>query len=251
MGAVGHPNWQVAWTDMCGLRSQRQVFLYSIPGNSKVYRPTKRKVFDVDRTGEVWRLVSTKLTLVGEIVCQDGDLKIIKQKEHTMRVADKIAAKKAQAKSNKAPAKVAKPAKPAAKGKPAKVVKKKRAAKPAIVYTPIKEEMNKSALLNYLSEETEVELKAVKAIMLKLEETICGSLAPKGVGVFTLPGVCKFVTKKIPAKKVPARKAGTMVRNPRTGEESPAEARAAYTKPATVKVKVKALTKPRKAAIPA
>ena len=124
---------------------------------------------------------------------------------------------------------------------------KKRVREPLEV-TPIKDKMTKSELSNYISEETEFDLKTVKSIMAALEGAILGSLAPRGIGEFTLPGVCKFVTKKIPAKKVPARKAGTMVRNPRTGEETPAEARAAYVKPATVKVKIKPLNNSRRAA---
>ena len=148
--------------------------------------------------------------------------------------------------------KVVKPAKKAAAKQtkaPAKKVSKKRVAKVHEPVTPIKETMNKSELFNHLAESTEVDLKTVKKIMAELEATMLGSLAPKGAGEFTLPGVAKFFTRKVPAKKVPARKAGTLVRNPATGEMVKAEARAAFTKPATVKVKVRALSKIKKAAI--
>jgi len=45
-------------------------------------------------------------------------------------------------------------------------------------------------------------------------------------------------------RKVPARKAGTLVRNPATGEMQPAAA-----KPASVRVKIRALSKLKGAAI--
>jgi hypothetical protein len=66
-----------------------------------------------------------------------------------------------------------------------------------------------------------------------------GSIHPKGLGEFTLPGLLK-----VTLRKVPARKAGTLVRNPATGEMQPAAA-----KPASVRVKIRALSKLKGAAI--
>jgi nucleoid DNA-binding protein len=121
------------------------------------------------------------------------------------------------------------------------VKKTKRAPREVVPVKPIKEEMTKSELMNFLSEESGIEAKDVKKVMTKLEEAILGSLAPKGVGNFTLPGLVKFITRK-----VPARKAGQLVRNPATGEMVKGKA-----KPASVRVKARPLTKIKKAAIPA
>lgn len=43
------------------------VYVYAINSRCRVVKPTKEQVPDVDRTGEVWRLVPTKLKRVGEI----------------------------------------------------------------------------------------------------------------------------------------------------------------------------------------
>jgi hypothetical protein len=61
---------------------------------------------------------------------------------------------------------------------------------------------------------------------------------PRGLGEFTLPGLLK-----VNLRKVPARKAGTLVRNPATGEMIKASA-----KPASVRVKIRALSKLKSAA---
>jgi hypothetical protein len=56
-----------------------------------------------------------------------------------------------------------------------------------------------------------------------LESVMLGSVHPRGVGEFTLPGLCK-----ITQRKVPARKAGTLIRNPATGEMMKGAAKARY-----------------------
>ena len=66
-----------------------------------------------------------------------------------------------------------------------------------------------------------------------LENVFLGSVHPRGVGEFTLPGLLK-----VTLRKVPARKAGTLVRNPATGEMVKAAA-----KPARVRVKIRPLAK--------
>ena len=65
-----------------------------------------------------------------------------------------------------------------------------------------------------------------------------GSVHPNGAGEFMFPGLFKVVLRK-----VPARKAGTLVRNPGTGEMMKAAA-----KPASVRVKIRALAKFKAAA---
>ena len=129
-----------------------------------------------------------------------------------------MATKKARAtKAKKAPAKKA----------PAK---KTGAAKSAA--KPIKAALNKSALVARLADSAGVEPKAVKAVLAALEETTLASVSKKGAGEFTLPGLLKVTAQKVAAK--PKR----FGKNPFTGEEQWFAA-----KPATVKVKVRALKK--------
>jgi nucleoid DNA-binding protein len=133
----------------------------------------------------------------------------------------------------KKPAK--KPAKKAAKKSVAKSVKrapakKAAAAKPAV--KPIKTALNKTSLVAHLVDASGVESKSVKAVLAALEATTLAAVSKKGVGEFTLPGLMKVMAQKVPAK--PKR----FGKNPFTGEEQWfAE------KPATVKVKVRALKK--------
>ena len=98
---------------------------------------------------------------------------------------------------------------------------------------PIKEKLTKSALLNLIAERTELSRKQVDSVLKELEAIMMGSIHPKGVGEFMFPGLFK-----IALRKVPARKAGTMIRNPSTGEMMPAAA-----KPASVRVKIRPLAK--------
>lgn len=140
--------------------------------------------------------------------------------------------------------KIVKPTKPTKAVKStktvAKVVKKPvKKVKEVIKLKPIKETMSKTELQNYLSEQTEVDTKSVKLILASLEDTILRSMSPGGAGEFTLPGIAKFLTKK-----VAARKAGVLVRNPATGEMMKGKA-----KPASVRVKIRSLSKVKKAAI--
>jgi hypothetical protein len=89
----------------------------------------------------------------------------------------------------------------------------------------------------------------VKSVLEALKVTMQGSLAPRGAGEFVMPGLFKVVTKKIAARKVAAIKKGTEVRNPRTGETYAHEGRKAYTKPATVKVRVRPMAGLKNAAL--
>lgn len=99
--------------------------------------------------------------------------------------------------------------------------------------------LTKSALINLISEQNDLTRDTAKAVFATIENAILGSVHPRGVGEFTLPGLLK-----VSLRKVPARKAGTLVRNPSTGEMMPGAA-----KPASVRVKIRALSKLKTAAI--
>lgn len=118
---------------------------------------------------------------------------------------------------------------------PAKVTAAKKApAKPAAAKTqPVKEALTKSALVNLIAEKNGVTREVAKGVLATIENAMTGSIHPKGVGEFTLPGFLK-----ISLVKVPARKAGTLVRNPSTGEMV-----AGAAKPASMRVKIRALSK--------
>jgi nucleoid DNA-binding protein len=125
-----------------------------------------------------------------------------------------------------------------AKAKTTKAVAKKASKPDAATVRPIKETMTKSALINLIAEQNELPRKTAAAVYATLEGAFLGSVHPRGVGEFTLPGLLK-----VSLRKVPARKAGTLVRNPATGEMVKASA-----KPASVRVKIRALSKLKTAA---
>jgi len=135
-------------------------------------------------------------------------------------------------KASKAVAKKAAPKKAPAKA-PVKAPTKVAAAKPK----PIKDVLSKSALVAHLSETTELAAKDVRAVLAALETTVQGSISKKGAGAFTLPGLLKITAVSVPAK--PKRKGI----NPFTGQEQVFAA-----KPASVKLKVRALKKLKDAA---
>jgi nucleoid DNA-binding protein len=111
------------------------------------------------------------------------------------------------------------------------------AAKPAAL-KPIKETLGKSALVSQLSSHSGVEPRSVKAVLASLEATIAATLHKNGARIFTLPGVLKATAVSVPAK--PKRKG----KDPFTGEE-----RMFAAKPASVKVKIRALKKLKNAAL--
>lgn len=138
--------------------------------------------------------------------------------------------------------KVTKPTKTTKAAKPTKAAvttKKSGGYAKGLGLKPVTETMSKSALLTHISTDSGVDLKMVKKVMASLENLILSSIMPGSVGEFTLSGIAKITTKA-----VPARKAGTLVRNPATGEMVKAAA-----KPASVRVKARVLSKPKKAAI--
>jgi hypothetical protein len=137
----------------------------------------------------------------------------------------KVPAKKAAA-TNKA-------TKTAPAGKAAKAP-----ARPLATVKPIKEAFNRTSLISHLAELAEVEVKAVKAIMASLEATILAAVHKKGLGSFTLPGLLKVNVINVPAKK---KRTGI---DPFTKQE-----RVFAAKPATVKIKTRALKKLKDAAL--
>ena len=125
--------------------------------------------------------------------------------------------------------------------KTAKTPATKKAAAPAKSTSdlkPIKTAFTKSALTSHLAEHAGVEPKSAKAVLAALESTILASVHKKGLGEFTLPGLLKVVAQNVPAKK---KRFG---KDPFTGEE-----RWFDPKPATVRVKFRALKKLKDAAL--
>lgn len=159
-----------------------------------------------------------------------------------MATATKAAKKVVATKKAPAAKKVAAVKKPvAAKKAPAakKVVaaKKAPAAKKAVGHTPIKETFTKVTLAAHLAEQSQVEPKAVKAVLAALESVVLGAVHKKGAGEFTLPGLLKLSVQSVPAKK---KRFG---KDPFTGEERWFDA-----KPASVRIKARALKKLKDAA---
>ena len=117
--------------------------------------------------------------------------------------------------------------------------KKTSAKQPTAKIQPVKEALTKSALVNLIAENNGVTRDVAKGVLATIENVMMGSIHPRGVGQFTLPGILK-----ISLLKVAARKAGTLVRNPSTGEMVPGAA-----KPASMRVKIRALAKLKAATV--
>jgi nucleoid DNA-binding protein len=132
-----------------------------------------------------------------------------------------------------APAKTTK-AKAAAPAKAARPVVK---AAPAAL-KPIKSAFNKSSLAAHVAEQSGVDAKSVKSVLAALEGAMLMSVNKKGLGEFTLPGLLKVVVHNVPAKKK------RMGKDPFTGVE-----RMFAAKPASVKIKTRALKKLKDAAL--
>lgn len=124
----------------------------------------------------------------------------------------------------------------AKKSKPAK---KAAAKKSPAAIRPVKQRLTKSAMLSLIAERSELSRAQVASVMEELEAIMLGSVHPNGAGEFMYPGLFK-----IALRKVPARKAGTLIRNPATGEMMKAAA-----KPASVRVKIRPLAKLKTAAV--
>jgi len=120
----------------------------------------------------------------------------------------------------------------------AKNMTTKKTSKPETSVRAVKETLTKSALINLIAEQNDIPRKTAVGVFNTLESVMLGSVHPRGVGEFTLPGLLK-----VTLRKVPARKAGTLIRNPATGEMMKGAA-----KPASVRVKIRALKKLKTAA---
>ena len=134
-----------------------------------------------------------------------------------------------------APTKTTKKA--AAPAKAAKAVKAPVKAAPAAL-KPIKTAFNKSSLAAHVAEQSGVDAKSTKAVLAALEGAIVMSVNKKGLGSFTLPGLLKVTVQNVPAKKK------RMGKDPFTGVE-----RMFAAKPASVKIKTRALKKLKDAAL--
>lgn len=158
------------------------------------------------------------------------------------KTASKAATKTAPIKT--APKAAAKPAaKPAAKKAAAPAPKgsgvkaANGTAKKVIAGAPVKETFTKASLAAHVAQAANVEPKATRAVLAALEDTILGAVHKKGAGEFTLSGMLKIIVQQVPAKK---RRFG---KDPFTGEERWFDA-----KPATVRIKARALKKLKDAA---
>ena len=145
-------------------------------------------------------------------------------------------AKKTMTKPVKNAAPVTKAAKKTAPAK--KAVKAPAPAKSVVELKPIKSAFNKTSLIAHLATTAAVDAKLVKAVILSLEATMLASLQKKGLGSFTLPGLLKINVINVPAKK---KRTGI---DPFTKVERVFAAR-----PATVKIKTRALKKLKDAAL--
>lgn len=103
---------------------------------------------------------------------------------------------------------------------------------------PITTAFSKSGLISHVAKLAEVDVKATKAVFAALEVTILASVHKKGLGSFTLPGLLKVNVVNVPAKK---KRTGI---DPFTKQE-----RVFAAKPATVKIKTRALKKLKDASL--
>lgn len=132
---------------------------------------------------------------------------------------------------------------------PAKTTKTVAKTKPAATraprgshfdITPIKNRLGKTELINTIAENCELEPRVVKKVMAQFEQLVLGSIMKKGAGEFMWPGIAKIVTKHIPAQKGGVKKPNPF---------KPGEMMVTKAKPATVRVRVRALAKLKKAAV--
>jgi len=119
-----------------------------------------------------------------------------------------------------------------------KAIKAAAPAKSVVELKPIKSAFNRTSLIAHLAQTAAVEPRAVKAVVAALEATMLASVHKKGLGSFTLPGLLKVNVINVPAKK---KRTGI---DPFTKQE-----RVFAAKPATVKIKTRALKKLKDAAL--
>ena len=123
----------------------------------------------------------------------------------------------------------------AAKKTSAKKATKKAPAKKAVLarkMTAVKNPMTKSAIINEIIQNTQLNKKQVSSVLDELAILIERHIKKRSPGQFTLPGLMKIEVKKKPATK---KREG---RNPQTGEKIIIKA-----KPAHRVVRIKPLKK--------
>ena len=116
---------------------------------------------------------------------------------------------------------------------------KKRKTKEVVVLKPIREKLSRSGLVAHLVDETAVDAKDVKKIILALGNAMKASIMRKGVGEFAFDGLFKIKTKLKPKQK-----GGEKVKNP----FKPGTFMITKAKPAMMKVKVLAMKRLKDAA---
>ena len=102
---------------------------------------------------------------------------------------------------------------------------------------PVTQSFTKAALATHLAEQSAVDPTAVKAVLAALEAAILGSVHKKGAGEFALLGLVKIGVQQVPAKKK------RFANDPFTKEDRWFDA-----KPASVRIKARALKKLKNAA---
>ena len=107
----------------------------------------------------------------------------------------------------------------------AKKTTKKAPAKKAVStrkMTAVKKPMSKSAIINELTQNTQLNKRQVSSVLDELGILIERHIKKRAPGQFTLPGLMKIEVKKRPATK---KREG---RNPRTGEKMIIKAKPAH-----------------------
>jgi hypothetical protein len=77
----------------------------------------------------------------------------------------------------------------------AKVSKTKTAKREAAPIRPVKETFTKAALINLIAEQNDIPRKTAVGVFATLESVLLGSVHPRGVGEFTLPGLLKVPSR--------------------------------------------------------
>jgi hypothetical protein len=155
-----------------------------------------------------------------------------------MATAKKAAAKKATAVKTPAPKAAAKKV-AAPKAVAPKAAAPKAAADKAATKAPakkalgaIKEPLKKTALVERIAAESGQEPKVVNAVLAGLEATIFASVAKKAAGTFVMPGLFKVAVVHVPARK-----------SYKGVDRFTKQERTFAAKPASVKVRFRALAK--------
>ena len=157
-----------------------------------------------------------------------------------------------------APRATAKPTRRAPAPVAPEVVKRRRIIKEGVdaeLGKPIKQKLSLKELFESIAEDvtknpkTESNPRQVKAVLDSFIRHVYRTIAPGGLGKFVYPAVFTIESEKVAAKKVAARKAGEYPNPFKGGALEWREAKPAFVKPATVKVKMRAQRKLKNAAL--